>query len=506
MYDKIFKAIRKHSRTPLKISHSPYYTQLLDEYQSRSSEIFYYGLVSIRQARDNTYYGILAGVEDNYDVISKGEKKKQEEEFFKLIDIYRLKNIEACAEEINDLSNDKEMFYFPVLVFEKEIYFLFAKKTDIYEIYKVNKVQEFYFKFPLFFYLARLRGIKYILPLDPQQRKMEICTGYFVLEEQENDEKYKAMDSYFSDSGLPYISTIHEISNWNYEGDENRGSIDLFIDSKVQVQYDICFEESLFLGQTSARMIRKYLQMTNKNFSLKYCSNKEYISGFFSGDAYWTADGIGKRQSGQGILNLDFLGENKWKLSSEYESISCLGGKYSIQKNDNIEIENSKISKKIECLYKEMQCEKDCFKIIKILNYMKKQKHGTMLVVSMDAKAEVKRLCECGRGIEIKKINFYDMICTDEANTQDIIQRITSIDGAVVCDLAGNCYGLGVIVDGRAYNPNTNTAYGRNKNIGRGARYNSSVTYVEDCKERGIKCLCVVISEDGTVDVVSNSD
>lgn len=26
------------------------------------------------------------------------------------------------------LSNDKEMFYFPVLVFEKEIYFLFAKK------------------------------------------------------------------------------------------------------------------------------------------------------------------------------------------------------------------------------------------------------------------------------------------------------------------------------------------------------------------------------------------
>ena len=49
MYDKIFKAIRKHSRTPLKISHSPYYTQLLDEYQSRSSEIFYYGLVSIIQ-------------------------------------------------------------------------------------------------------------------------------------------------------------------------------------------------------------------------------------------------------------------------------------------------------------------------------------------------------------------------------------------------------------------------------------------------------------------------
>ena len=68
---------------------------------------------------------------------------------------------------------------------------------------------------------------------------MEICTGYFVLEEQENDEKYKAIDSYFSDSGLPYISTIHEISSWNYEGDENRGSIDLFIDSKVQVQYDL---------------------------------------------------------------------------------------------------------------------------------------------------------------------------------------------------------------------------------------------------------------------------
>ena len=48
------------------------------------------------------------------------------------------------------------MFYFPVLVFEKEIYFLFAKKTDIYEIYKVNKVQEFYFKFPLVFLFSEV--------------------------------------------------------------------------------------------------------------------------------------------------------------------------------------------------------------------------------------------------------------------------------------------------------------------------------------------------------------
>ena len=124
MYDKIFKAIRKHSRTPLKISHSPYYTQLLDEYQSRSSEIFYYGLVSIRQALDNTNYGI-PGI---YCLMQTATRNDYKITFSKLIDIYRLKNIEACAEEINDLSNDKEMFYFPVLVFEKEIYFLFAKK------------------------------------------------------------------------------------------------------------------------------------------------------------------------------------------------------------------------------------------------------------------------------------------------------------------------------------------------------------------------------------------
>lgn len=127
MYDKIIKAIRKHSRTPLKISHSPYYTQLLDEYQSRSSEIFYYGLVSIRQALDNTYYGILAGVEDNYDVISKGEKKKQEEEFSKLIDIYRLKNIEACAEEINDLSMIRKCFIFRFLYLKKRFIFYLQK-------------------------------------------------------------------------------------------------------------------------------------------------------------------------------------------------------------------------------------------------------------------------------------------------------------------------------------------------------------------------------------------
>ncbi|HOX40391.1 MAG TPA: DNA integrity scanning protein DisA nucleotide-binding domain protein [Candidatus Brocadiia bacterium] len=67
------------------------------------------------------------------------------------------------------------------------------------------------------------------------------------------------------------------------------------------------------------------------------------------------------------------------------------------------------------------------------------------------------------------------------------------VDGAVILDFGGRCYAIGAILDGMAT---------KNGNPARGARYNSALRYVEMKKQQGKDCIAVVVSEDGTVDVL----
>jgi hypothetical protein len=68
--------------------------------------------------------------------------------------------------------------------------------------------------------------------------------------------------------------------------------------------------------------------------------------------------------------------------------------------------------------------------------------------------------------------------------------RLSSIDGAVLCDTAGLCHAVGVILDGPA------VAAG---DRGRGARFNSAVRYVNAHSRRS---AAIVVSEDGGLDLL----
>src|SRR5262249_47007561 len=104
------------------------------------------------------------------------------------------------------------------------------------------------------------------------------------------------------------------------------------------------------------------------------------------------------------------------------------------------------------------------------------QKHGCMLVISSAAAEEAKRLdsqCTC-----------VDPFPLDEA----VLGLLTSIDGSVLIDTAGNCHAIGVILDGMA-SPRCSPE--------RGSRYNSAVRYVFGRSD----AMAVVKSEDGMVSV-----
>jgi hypothetical protein len=104
------------------------------------------------------------------------------------------------------------------------------------------------------------------------------------------------------------------------------------------------------------------------------------------------------------------------------------------------------------------------------------QKHGCMLVISSAAAEEAKRLDnQCTR---------VDPFPLDDA----VLDLVTSIDGSVLIDTAGNCHAIGVILDGMASTKCSPE---------RGSRYNSAIRYVFGRSD----AMAIVKSEDGMISV-----
>jgi len=123
-----------------------------------------------------------------------------------------------------------------------------------------------------------------------------------------------------------------------------------------------------------------------------------------------------------------------------------------------------------------------------------KCEHGALLVFTSryTARKESLRLAHRNsRGMQTKEpIPF-----SDRNKLKKEFYQLTSIDGALILDFDGNCYAYGVILDG--------VARGKG-NSGRGARYNSAVTYIKNKSSSKLrrKMFAVVCSEDGMVDVI----
>ncbi len=108
------------------------------------------------------------------------------------------------------------------------------------------------------------------------------------------------------------------------------------------------------------------------------------------------------------------------------------------------------------------------------------QRHGTMLIITTEAKQETARLAAQSTPIEPVMVS------------RKIISHISSVDGAILISPDGIVHSFGVILDGQA---------SKNGNSSRGARYNSAIRYVDAEKSRNIDCLALIVSEDGYVDL-----
>jgi len=130
----------------------------------------------------------------------------------------------------------------------------------------------------------------------------------------------------------------------------------------------------------------------------------------------------------------------------------------------------------------------DCIHYINsLLNEIKYQKHGTLLIVTDEAQAEVERLCALERGYAIYPVDL------KKHESKLFLNSITSIDGAAFTDTSLICYGVGIILDGIAVKAGKSS---------RGARYNSARCYIDGKTPE--KYTAVVISSDETIDIIYN--
>ena len=103
--------------------------------------------------------------------------------------------------------------------------------------------------------------------------------------------------------------------------------------------------------------------------------------------------------------------------------------------------------------------------------------HGALVVVVENAEQEAERLSRQST-----------LILPTQLSPEEAI-RASRIDGALLFDQRGTCFGIGVILDGEAGDAGSRS---------RGARFNSAIRYIYS----GLGRLAVVHSEDGHVDLL----
>ncbi|ODP29682.1 hypothetical protein PTI45_00836 [Paenibacillus nuruki] len=277
---------------------------------------------------------------------------------------------------------------------------------------------------------------------------------------------------------------------------------ELIIESDL-IRFAIRFAKHDVIKLEDAKRIRKLLELTNIEKDLYLIADHNVIYGI--GEVNWHL------QKDFLILRLDFHGVSKYILSfAKLKMQSILEGQLITKENQkfyrsdlkleekeliSITFKNPKINEEgysIErfsrILSKELfENKEEQIKIEKLNEIVQKarmQKHGTIVVFTNfeTAKNEIKKLSKQSTVIEVGPIN------------PEHIEFLTSIDGAIYFDSDCNCHGIGVILDGEAQ-----------ENIGdasRGARFNSAYRYIAKLKKSGQKCVIIIISEDGMIDVL----
>lgn len=271
----------------------------------------------------------------------------------------------------------------------------------------------------------------------------------------------------FENINLSMFNILTELSFQTYEKNNSEGLI-YFTNDIQNADFQFKFEnyEDLnFFSLSNLKLIRKLLELTSvkKGIGIVTDTNRIY--------------GIGSIKEGQLNYSVTFTEDHKWVLSKNEDELLSIRDNSLMIGNNRLSLGEFKeyVGERFPTLnVDESDIPSDMLGIIKSLI---KQQKGTILVVMKDAKKYVERYRDLSLLIEPVKL--------DEKN----VEKLSSIDGAIIMDENCICYGFGVVLDG------IDTGSG---NRARGSRYNSSERFYNYCKNENTDELFVfILSDDG---------
>jgi len=259
------------------------------------------------------------------------------------------------------------------------------------------------------------------------------------------------------------FNTCNTISSLRYEGAEGLGSLVIARQNHPNIESAITLASPVPIR--SYRAVRKLLEVTSPSNCLLSDSAVIY--------------GIGKvvglyDYRKEDLFQIDFASHYTWDLLHAGHTLMRV--EYRQPRLPQMRVDKEKFGSDFGRIFR-ISDKKTIENVWKLVLGAIDQKRGTMLVISGSAQAEAARLGnQC---IRIKPAKM----------TPELLGMVSAIDGAVLIDAGGICHAIGVILDGLA---------SKHGNSARGARYNSAIRYVEGRSE----CLAVVVSEDGSIDLV----
>ncbi|MBL3889123.1 DNA integrity scanning protein DisA nucleotide-binding domain protein [Bacillus cereus] len=259
--------------------------------------------------------------------------------------------------------------------------------------------------------------------------------------------------------------TLNAISALRYEGNEGIGQLVLAAKEHRNIEVNLKLVQPIKL--TESKAIRKLLEIASEDFKL--LSDGEFVYGFGKIRARYNTES-------ENLFIVDFLSHYTWELGhhNSHKLMKVTYGQPIVKKNF---IGRDEFEGKLKEVFEKNQID-NFAKLWALVEAAKKQKHGTILAILENAEAEANRLTsQC---IKLHPIELSD----------NIMELVSSIDGAVLVDLEANIHAMGVILDGVASQKGDSS---------RGARYNSAIRYVD---MHGEKCILIVVSEDKDIELV----
>lgn len=298
------------------------------------------------------------------------------------------------------------------------------------------------------------------------------------------------------------IDCINSLSGEYYERSECESNL-LFL-PKVEnidatmLMYDFrrsdSGESQIDLSYANVRWIRKLLQMAQKDLYLTFRVCMDGLE--------YEALGICKEKQVSRLMDVGEKEEVPYfiaKIRRHAQWDLYLGSAYIFSyKNGNYtigaEAPDCYLIEKCRVVFGE---KNNFAPVISSIRYATKQLHGTILVVleKDTANSEMKRFSMIKAGLKNPNLNLDTISYLDANNTSlEAIENFSAIDGSIIVDIDGRIHGIGIILDGS------------NKielNLARGARFNSAKKYWQYLRDKNLSGLILIVSEDGSVEILT---